>query len=195
MKDAASFAGQLVDALLDFSRMGRASLKRRAVDTQVLVADLVREFARQERDGKVEWTLDDDYPVLYADPLLLQVAVRNLLSNALKYSRGRDPRRIAVRSVRVAQGDGLEIEDNGVGFQMKYVGKLFGVFQRLHQTEDFEGTGIGLANVKRIVERHGGSVWADGQPGVGARFGFVLPRADTDTDTDNATSSFHTTLL
>lgn len=195
VKDAASFAGQLVDALLDFSRMGRASLKRRAVDTQVLVADLVREFARQERDGKVEWTLDDDYPVLYADPLLLQVAVRNLLSNALKYSRGRDPRRIAVRSVRVAQGDGLEIEDNGVGFQMKYVGKLFGVFQRLHQTEDFEGTGIGLANVKRIVERHGGSVWADGQPGVGARFGFVLPRADTDTDTDNATSSFHTTLL
>lgn len=195
VKDAASFAGQLVDALLDFSRMGRASLKRRAVDTQVLVADLVREFARQERDGKVEWTLDDDYPVLYADPLLLQVAVRNLLSNALKYSRGRDLRRIAVRSVRVAQGDGLEIEDNGVGFQMKYVGKLFGVFQRLHQTEDFEGTGIGLANVKRIVERHGGSVWADGQPGVGARFGFVLPRADTDTDTDNATSSFHTTLL
>ena len=195
VKDAASFAGQLVDALLDFSRMGRASLKRRAVDTQVLVADLVREFARQERDGKVEWTLDDDYPVLYADPLLLQVAVRNLLSNALKYSRGRDPRRIAVRSVRVAQGDGLEIEDNGVGFQMKYVGKLFGVFQRLHQTEDFEGTGIGLANVKRIVERHGGSVWADGQPGVGARFGFVLPRADTDTDTDNAASSFHTTLL
>jgi len=195
VKDAASFAGQLVDALLDFSRMGRASLKRRAVDTQVLVADLVREFTRQERDGKVEWTLDDDYPVLYADPLLLQVAVRNLLSNALKYSRGRDPRRIAVRSVRVAQGDGLEIEDNGVGFQMKYVGKLFGVFQRLHQTEDFEGTGIGLANVKRIVERHGGSVWADGQPGVGARFGFVLPRADTDTDTDNATSSFHTTLL
>lgn len=193
VKDAASFAGQLVDALLDFSRMGRASLKRRAVDTQVLVADLVREFARQERDGKVEWTLDDDYPILYADPLLLQVAVRNLLSNALKYSRGRDPTRIAVRSVRVAQGDGLEIEDNGVGFQMKYVGKLFGVFQRLHQTEDFEGTGIGLANVKRIVERHGGSVWADGKPGLGARFGFVLPRADA--DTDNASSSFHTTLL
>jgi chemotaxis family two-component system sensor kinase Cph1 len=189
VKDAASFAGQLVDALLDFSRMGRASLKRRPVYTQVLVDDLVRELTRQEPGRQVEWTRPTAYPMLYADPLLLQVATRNLLSNALKYSRGRAPARITVRAVHVPEGDGLEVEDNGVGFQMKYAGKLFGVFQRLHQAEEFEGTGIGLANVKRIVERHGGTVWADGEPGRGARFGFILPRAggeatpDVDTPT------------
>jgi light-regulated signal transduction histidine kinase (bacteriophytochrome) len=184
VKDAASFAGQLVDALLDFSRMGRASLKRRAVDTQMLVDDLVRELMRQEPGRPVEWTRDATYPSLHADPLLLQVATRNLLSNALKYSRGREPARIAVRAVQTPEGDGLEVEDNGVGFQMKYADKLFGVFQRLHQAEDFEGTGIGLANVKRIVERHGGTVWADGEPGRGARFGFVLPRAAPGADPD-----------
>ncbi len=184
VKDAASFAGQLVDALLDFSRMGRASLKRRPVDTQVLVDDLVRELVRQEPGRQVEWTLPAAYPTLYADPLLLQVATRNLLSNALKYSRGRAPARITVRTVHSPEGDGLEVEDNGVGFQMKYAAKLFGVFQRLHQAEEFEGTGIGLANVKRIVERHGGTVWADGEPGRGARFGFILPRAYSDTTPD-----------
>jgi len=177
-KEAASFAGQLVDALLDFSRMGRASLKRRAVDTQVMVDDLVRELSRQEPGRRIEWTREDDYPAIYADPLLLQVATRNLLGNALKYSRGREPARIAIRAVRAADGDGLEVEDNGVGFEMKYLGKLWGVFQRLHRAEEFEGTGIGLANVKRIVERHGGRVWAEGQRDRGARFGFVLPRFD-----------------
>jgi len=108
--------------------------------------------------------------------LLLQIAVRNLLENAVKYSRASQPARIAVRAVRRDDGDGLEIEDNGVGFQMKYVGKLFGVFQRLHAAEEFEGTGIGLANVRRIVERHGGTVWGRGEIKIGACFGFVLPR-------------------
>ena len=198
VKDAASFAGQLVDALLDFSRMGRASLKRRAVDTQMMITDLVRELSRQEPERRVAWTHDVSYPVLYADPLLLQVAVRNLLSNALKYSRTSDPARISIRSVHIPEGDGLEVEDNGVGFQMKYVDKLFGVFQRLHQAEEFEGTGIGLANVKRIVERHGGQVWAEGEPGRGARFGFVLPRVEPDATTDGGSdisTSFHSTLL
>jgi light-regulated signal transduction histidine kinase (bacteriophytochrome) len=177
VREASAFAGQLVDALLDFSRMGRASLKRRSVDTSILVADLVRELSRNERGRPIEWRIDEALPLLHADPLLLQVAVRNLLSNAIKYSRGRDPARIAVRGVRRPEGEGLEVEDNGVGFQMKYADKLFGVFQRLHAAEEFEGTGIGLANVKRIVERHGGEVWARAEPGAGAAFGFVLPRA------------------
>ena len=176
VKEAASFAGHLVDALLDFSRMGRAALKRRTVNMQVLVHDLVRELTRQETHRNVEWTYDAHYPDLFADPLLIQVATRNLLANALKYSRGAAPARITVRAVSMPEGDGLEVQDNGVGFDMKYVNKLFGVFQRLHQAEEFEGTGIGLANVKRIVERHGGKVWAFSEPGAGARFGFVLPR-------------------
>jgi chemotaxis family two-component system sensor kinase Cph1 len=181
VKDAAAFAGQMVDALLDFSRMGRAALKQRPVDTASLVDGLVRELTRLEPQRAIEWDIDPALPTLYADPLLLQVAVRNLLANAVKYSRTRQPARIAVRAVRDATGEGLEVHDNGVGFQMKYADKLFGVFQRLHQAEDFEGTGIGLANVKRIVERHGGTVRAEGVVDAGACFGFTLPRWDPET--------------
>lgn len=175
VKDAASYAGQLVDALLDFSRMGRSGLRPTLVDTSALVEDLVEELTHQERGRRIEWEVAKDLPRLWADALLLQVAVRNLLGNAVKYSRGREPARIRVTAVHRPEGAGLEISDNGVGFPMKYVGKLFGVFQRLHRVEDFDGTGIGLANVKRIVERHGGSVWAQGEPDRGASFGFVLP--------------------
>ncbi|MBC5783590.1 GAF domain-containing protein [Ramlibacter sp. USB13] len=175
VKDAASYAGQLVDALLDFSRLGRSGLRPSAVDSAVLVEDLVEELRQQERGRAIEWDVAGKLPMLWADPLLLQVAVRNLLGNAVKYTRGRAPARIRVTAVSLPEGDGLEISDNGVGFPMKYVGKLFGVFQRLHRTEDFDGTGIGLANVKRIVERHGGNVWARGEPDRGATFGFVLP--------------------
>lgn len=178
VKDAAAFAGQMVDALLDFSRMGRSALKQRPVDTVSLVDGLVRELMRQEPQRAIEWQVDPALPTLYADPLLLQVAVRNLLTNAVKYSRTRHPARIAVRAVRNAQGEGIEVQDNGVGFQMKYADKLFGVFQRLHQAEDFEGTGIGLASVKRIVERHGGTVQAQGEVDAGASFGFILPHGD-----------------
>ncbi len=177
VKDAAAFAGHLVDALLDFSRMGRAALKPRTVDTSALLADLVRELMRAEPKRQVQWTLAPDLPALHADPFLLQVAMRNLLANALKYTRERPDARIDVRGVRDGRGHGIEVQDNGVGFEMQYQAKLFGVFQRLHTTEEFEGTGIGLAIVKRIVERHGGQVWAWGQPGAGARFGFALPSA------------------
>ena len=175
VKDAAAFAGQLVDSLLNFSRMGRTAIKPRAVSCTTLVDGLVRELTRHEAGRRIEWQIADDLPTLFADPLLLQVAVRNLMDNAVKYTRSREVARIAVRTVRRPDGTGLEVIDNGVGFQMKYVGKLFGVFQRLHQAEEFEGTGIGLATIKRIVERHGGHAWAIGEPDVGASFGFVLP--------------------
>ncbi len=175
VKDAAAFAGELVDALLDFSRMGRTALKLRPVKMGDLVEGLIHELSRGDGGRSVQWHVDAPLPVLEADPLLIQVAARNLLANALKYTRGTSPAVIHVRAVQAADGCGIEVEDNGVGFEMKYVGKLFGVFQRLHAAEEFEGTGIGLANVKRIVERHGGRVWAQGEPGHGARFGFVLP--------------------
>lgn len=188
VKDAASYAGQLVDALLDFSRLGRSGLKPSTVDTRVLVEDLVDELRQQERGRTIEWHIATDLPRLWADPLLLQVAVRNLLGNAAKYTRGRDPAKIRVAAVSLPEGAGLEVSDNGVGFPMKYVGKLFGVFQRLHRTEDFDGTGIGLANVKRIVERHGGTVWARGEPERGATFGFVLPPRSKNNDAGNGAS-------
>jgi light-regulated signal transduction histidine kinase (bacteriophytochrome) len=137
--------------------------------------DLIDEVRQQEKGRRIEWEVQAPLPQLWADPLLLQVALRNLLSNAAKYTGKCETARIRVSAVTLPHGIGLEVQDNGVGFPMKYVGKLFGVFQRLHRTEEFEGTGIGLANVKRIVERHGGSVWARGEPDRGATFGFVLP--------------------
>lgn len=182
VKGAASFAGQLVDALLDFSRLGRSGLRPSQVELKPLVEDLVDEMRQQERGRRIEWEVDASLPQVWADPLLLQVAIRNLLSNAVKYTRGRDPARVRVATASLPEGSGLEVSDNGVGFPMKYVGKLFGVFQRLHRTEDFDGTGIGLANVKRIVERHGGQVWARGEPDRGATFGFVLPPAPRNND-------------
>ena len=182
VKDAASYAGQLVDALLDFSRLGRSGLKPSAVDTRALVEDLVEELRQQERGRTVQWEIAPGLPRLWADPLLLQVAVRNLLANAVKYTRGRSPAQIRVAPIALPEGAGLEVSDNGVGFPMKYVSKLFGVFQRLHRSEDFDGTGIGLANVKRIVERHGGTVWARGEPERGATFGFVLPPRPQDNE-------------
>ncbi len=176
VKDASSYSGQLVDGLLDFSRMGRSALKRTRVDTNLLVSELVKELKRLHADRHIDWELEDDLPVLHADPLLMQIALRNLLANAVKYTRHREDARIRVAAVRLPQGDGVDISDNGVGFEMKYVGKLFGVFQRLHSSEEFDGTGIGLASVRRIVERHGGEVWAKGALGEGAQFGFVLAR-------------------
>jgi light-regulated signal transduction histidine kinase (bacteriophytochrome) len=175
VKEASAYAGQLVDALLDFSRMGRSALKRSQVSTTALVHDMVRTLSRNPGAQPVEWDVQHPLPTLWADPFLLQVAVRNLLDNAVKYSRGRQPPRIRISAVQRPEGAGLEVQDNGVGFQMKYVAKLFGVFQRLHHAEEFEGTGIGLASVRRIVERHGGTVWAHGEPGQGARFGFTIP--------------------
>jgi chemotaxis family two-component system sensor kinase Cph1 len=180
VKEAAAYAGHLVDALLDFSRMGRSALKRSRVDTRVLVDELVTELKRQEQGRSIQWQVADDLPVLAGDPFLLQVALRNLLGNAVKYTRTRKEAQVRVSAVRTAEGEGLEVADNGVGFQQKYVGKLFGVFQRLHQTEEFEGTGIGLASVRRIVERHGGTVWARGEQDQGAVFGFSLPRGQGD---------------
>ncbi|WP_427914455.1 ATP-binding protein [Ramlibacter sp. MMS24-I3-19] len=177
VKEAAAYAGHLVDALLDFSRMGRSAMKRSMVDTRMLVGELVAEFTRQEPQRTIEWQIDDPLPKVWADPFLLQVALRNLIGNAVKYTRGRATAHVRISPVRNAEGEGLEIVDNGVGFQQKYVAKLFGVFQRLHQAEDFEGTGIGLASVRRIVERHGGNVWAHGEPDKGATFGFTLPKA------------------
>ena len=181
VKDASGFAIQLVDALLDFSRLGRAGLNMAPIDTQQMVSDLVRELSAQDPARLVEWDIASTLPPLWGDPFLMQIVVRNLLSNALKYTRGRSPARIRVSGVLDLTGEGLEVSDNGVGFPMKFVHRLFGVFQRLHRVDEFEGTGIGLAIVRRVVERHGGLAWARGEAGVGASVGFtILNRARAD---------------
>lgn len=172
---AARFAGVLVDSLLSFSKMGRAELRRMSVDLNQLVQDLVLETMGHVGDRRIEWDVGP-LPVVEADPMLLQLALRNLLSNAVKYSATRSPAVIRLRAHSTDTEHVVTIEDNGVGFDMKYVGKLFGVFQRLHSEEAYEGTGIGLANVRRIIERHGGRVEAWGRLDHGARFTITLPK-------------------
>lgn len=174
--DSARFAGRLVDALLTFSQMGRSALRPSQVDLAQVLEQIRRELAPDLDGRQVEWIMGD-LPSVHADAAYMHLALRNLLSNAIKYTRGRAPAVIEISAEPRHGGHIIHVRDNGVGFDMKYVGKLFGVFQRLHRMEEFEGTGIGLANVRRIVERHGGRVWAEGSPGHGATFYLFLPDA------------------
>lgn len=172
--EAATSAGQLVDDLLEFSQLGRTSLNRTRVDVQKLVMEIRRSMATDLAGRAVQWEIGE-LPAAFADGPMLRQVFSNLIDNAIKYSAGRDPAVIRINGeVRDGQVH-YHVEDNGVGFDMTYVGKLFGVFRRLHRTEDFPGTGIGLALTKRIVDRHQGSVQAEGRPGEGARFSFSLP--------------------
>ncbi|HVU17865.1 MAG TPA: ATP-binding protein [Candidatus Didemnitutus sp.] len=174
--DSAKRLGVLIDDLLVFSRMGRTEMKRVEVDSQQLIAEVRTEFQQEIQNRRIEWSIDPIPPVL-GDPAMLRQVWANLVGNALKYSRRRDVARISItHRIDPADGHVFAVQDNGAGFQMEYAGKLFGVFQRLHHANDFEGTGIGLANVRRIVERHGGRVWAEGRPDEGATFFFSLPQ-------------------
>jgi light-regulated signal transduction histidine kinase (bacteriophytochrome) len=175
--DAAGRMGRLIDDLLAFSRMGRTPLGKRRVNLAEVFDDVRRELAADLNGRRVTWKRQA-LPAVEADPAMLRLVVMNLLSNALKYSRDRQDACIEIGE-RNGSGDEtvVFVRDNGVGFDMQYVDKLFGVFQRLHRPEDFEGTGIGLANVRRIITRHGGRTWAEGAVQAGATFFFSLPRA------------------
>jgi len=171
--------GMLVDDLLSFSRMGRAELRKKPVDLKALMEEVCHEMQADMAGRNVEWRLGE-LPHVEADPALLRQVVRNLLGNALKYTRPR-PQAIIEVGARQVQGEvEVWVRDNGVGFEMQYVDKLFGVFQRLHTAEQFEGTGIGLANVRRIIARHGGRTWAEGAVDKGATFHFSLPQTPKD---------------
>lgn len=175
--ESAYTAGTLVDNLLRFSQMGRTALNPKPVDTAKLVEDIRQNLTMHVGEQRIDWIIHD-LPPIVADPTLIRLAFENLLDNAVKYSRTRDISRVEVGSYRDSGDIVFFVRDNGVGFDMKYVDKLFGVFQRLHRIEDFEGTGIGLANVRRIVERHGGRSWAEGQPDKGATFYIALPESE-----------------
>jgi len=172
--EAAKRMGGLIDDLLVLSRIGRASLAETNVDLRRLVDDARKELAPEMAGRTIEWRIGA-LPQVRADAALLRSAVVNLLSNAIKYSRRRDPARIELGS---REHDGevvLFVKDNGAGFDMRFADKLFGVFQRLHDRDEFEGTGIGLASVRRIIQRHGGRTWAEGAVEQGASFYFSLP--------------------
>ncbi|MDB5803926.1 MAG: sensor signal transduction histidine kinase [Betaproteobacteria bacterium] len=163
---------KLIDGLLQFSRSARGSLSPQPADTRALVDAVILELPGHERAQFEIGAL----PALLADPVLLRQILINLIDNALKYSRGQAQPKIEISARLLAGMDVIRIADNGVGFDAAYAHKLFGVFQRLHSLQEFEGAGIGLAIVRKIVERHGGQVWAEGAVGEGARFFFSLPR-------------------
>ncbi|RKH11948.1 PAS domain S-box protein [Corallococcus sp. CA053C] len=172
---AAKQGGTLVDDLLAFSRMGRAEMRQTRVDLALLVAEARKDLLPELNGRQVEWRVGE-LPTVEGDPALLRQVIHNLLANALKYTRPKPEALIEVGTREEAGEVVVWVRDNGVGFEMQYVDKLFGVFQRLHTAEEFEGTGIGLANVRRIVSRHGGRTWAEGAVGQGATFTFTLPR-------------------
>jgi K+-sensing histidine kinase KdpD len=175
--ESAKRMGDLIDDLLSFSRIGRAETIKAVVNLEQLVAQVVAELGQQTSGREIAWKIGP-LPVCHGDRSMLKVVVVNLLSNAVKFTRIR-PR----AEIEIGCADGREnqvelfVRDNGAGFDMQYVNKLFGVFQRLHRPEEFEGTGIGLATVQRIIHRHGGEVRAEGAVGQGATFYFSLPKA------------------
>ena len=165
--------GQLVDELLTLARVGRQALVVQVTGLDSVVREVISILAPEYEGREVEWKIGD-LPFVECDRTLIQQVFQNLISNALKYSRPRDHAVIEIGQVEFDNQRAIFVRDNGVGFNMKYSDKLFGVFQRLHRSEDFEGTGVGLATVARIVQKHGGRVWADAQLDCGATFYFTL---------------------
>ena len=167
--------GRLIDDLLSFSRTARVELRKIRVNLADTLQTVMRELQPDIQDRDIDWHIKS-LPEAEGDPALLRQVLVNLVSNALKYTRKRPKARIDVGSTQADSELIVFVRDNGVGFDMRYAQKLFGVFQRLHRASDFEGTGVGLANVRRIIARHGGRTWAEGEIGKGATFYFSLPK-------------------
>jgi light-regulated signal transduction histidine kinase (bacteriophytochrome) len=176
--DSANRMGSLVDDLLAFSRIGRAETQMTTIKLEPLVQGVISELEPDTQDRKIAWRIGS-LPICYGDPAMLRLVFANLVSNAVKFTRTRPQAEIEIDSLNHKPGEVVVmVKDNGVGFDMKYKDKLFGVFQRLHSREAFEGTGIGLATVQRIVHRHGGRVWAEASIDRGAAFYVALPKPE-----------------
>jgi signal transduction histidine kinase len=181
--DCAGQMGRLIDDLLEFSRMGRAEMQRVPVNMDAMLEEAIRGLEPETKGRKIIWKIDS-LPAVRADRAMMRQVLVNLLGNAVKYTRTREVAEISVGLRDAATETVLFVRDNGVGFDMRYADKLFGVFQRLHRAEEFEGTGIGLANVRRIIARHGGRTWAESKVDEGSTFYFSLPKSEA-----SATSS------
>src|SRR5207253_9888174 len=178
---AAKQMNQLVEDLLSFSRTSRAELRLAKVDLNQLVEEVRRGFEAELIGRDVEWKLQP-LPPVSADPPLLRVVLTNLVGNAIKYTRPRKLARIEIGTEANDRENIIYVRDNGVGFNLEYAGKLFGVFQRFHHADEFEGSGIGLATVQRIISRLGGRVWAEAKENEGATFYFSLPKQTRDNE-------------
>ncbi len=164
---------ELINALLDFSRLNRKPLTKTSVELNEVAQEMIASFAPETSKRKIEWVLGD-LPPTTADPILIRQVFANLIGNAIKYTCAREKAKIEIGYMRIEGIGAYFIRDNGVGFEMSQAGKLFGLFQRLHTESEFEGTGVGLANVQRIILRHGGRIWAEAEPNRGATFYFTL---------------------
>jgi light-regulated signal transduction histidine kinase (bacteriophytochrome) len=174
---SAESMGRMITDLLTFTRIGRADLHKVRFKLSDTIQEVRRDLQAQTHERNVTWIMSD-LPEVHADPFMLRQALYHLLANALKFTRCRDEARIEVTARDGGQEQIFSVRDNGVGFDMRHASRLFGVFQRLHSSADFEGTGIGLANVRRIIDRHGGRTWAEGDVNAGATFHFSLPVAE-----------------
>ncbi len=174
ISEGAHKMSDLIDDLLTFSRLGRSALNPSNIDMEAMVEAVFQELTAAQTRKRIDFQVDSAPPAV-GDPALLRQVWVNLLSNAIKFSQKKRRAVIRVRGENIENETVYSVQDNGVGFDMQYVNKLFGVFQRLHSVKDFEGNGVGLALVQRVVHRHGGRVWAEGETGKGATFYFTLP--------------------
>ena len=175
ISESSQTMGILIDELLEFSKMGRQEMINKTIELEVLLNRLIMEQTTIYNINNIQWIINK-LPIVYADLAMLTVVLNNLISNAIKYSSKQQTPIIEIGCLSTETEEIIFIKDNGVGFDMEYADKLFGVFQRLHHANDFEGIGIGLANVKRIITRHNGRVWAESIPNQGSTFYFSLPK-------------------
>ena len=170
--------GRLVDDLLRLAQLGRQAMRARAASLDEMVEGVIADVQVDAPDREIEWQVAP-LPTLECDPGLMKVVLTNLLSNAVKYTRRKRPAVIEIGQTSRNGHPVVYVRDNGVGFDMRFADRLFGVFQRLHRADEFEGTGVGLATVQRIIHKHGGEIWAEGHPDNGAAFYFTVSASDT----------------